>query len=51
VGARNADDAIVELAARLDCPWWLVSSDRALRARLGDAPVRIIGGGSFIREI
>src|SRR6187397_892463 len=44
VGSRNADDAIVELAAGFDRPWWLVSSDRGLRARLGVAPARIVGG-------
>ena len=36
VGSRNADDAIVDLSAGLDRPWWLVSSDRGLRARLVD---------------
>ena len=51
VGSRDADDAIVELTARLDRPWWLVSSDRGLRARLGDRPARIIGGGSFSQTI
>ena len=51
VGSRNADDAIVELAQAFDRPWWLVSSDRGLRERLGDAPERIIGGGSFVRTI
>ena len=53
VGSRNADDAIVELAAGFgfDRPWWLVSSDRGLRARLGVAPARIVGGGSFVRAL
>lgn len=51
VGSRDADDAIVELTADLDRPWWLVSSDRGLRARLGDRPARIVGGGSFSRAI
>jgi len=51
VGARVADDAIVELAAGFDRPWWLVSSDRGLRERLGDRPERVVGGGSFVREI
>jgi hypothetical protein len=49
VGARNADDAIVELAEGFDGPWWLVTSDRALRERVGGAPERILGGGSFVR--
>jgi hypothetical protein len=51
VGSRNADDAIVELAGRLERPWWLVTSDRGLRERVGDRPERIIGGGSFLGSI
>jgi hypothetical protein len=51
VGASNADDAIVELAPTLGSPWWLVTSDRALRERVGDGPDRVIGGGSFVRTI
>jgi len=51
VGARNADDAIVELAQGFDGPWWLVTTDRALRERVGDAPERIVGGGTFVRTI
>ena len=52
VGARgSADDKIVELAQGLDRPWALVTSDRGLRERVGDAPERIIGGGSFVRTI
>jgi hypothetical protein len=51
LGSPNADDAIVEVAAGLDDGWWLVSSDRGLRARLGDRPARVVGGGSFSREI
>jgi hypothetical protein len=51
VGSPNADDAIVELAATFDTPWWLVTSDRGLRERVADAPERVIGGGSFVRTI
>lgn len=51
ISSRNADDKIVELAAGLDRPWWLVTSDRGLRERVGDAPARVVGGGSFIRSI
>jgi hypothetical protein len=51
VGSRNADDAIVELTESLETPWWLVSSDGGLRERVGDAPERVIGGGSFVRTI
>jgi hypothetical protein len=51
VGSRNADDRIVELARSLDHPWWLVTSDRGLRERVGDAPERVVGGGTFVRSI
>jgi hypothetical protein len=51
VGSHNADDTIVELAAGVDRPWWLVTSDRGLRERVGDAPSRVVGGGSFVRSI
>ena len=51
VGSRNADDTIVEITATLDRPWWLVSSDRGLRVRLGDRPARVIGGGTFSQTI
>ena len=51
VGSPNADDKIVELSQHLGRVWWLVSSDRALRKRVGDAPDRIVGGGSFVRTI
>ena len=51
VGSPNADDAIVELGAGLEQTWWLVTSDRGLRGRVGDGPARVVGGGSFIRTI
>ena len=51
LGPNNADDAIVELAPQLASPWWLVTSDRGLRERVGDRPERVIGGGSFVRTI
>jgi hypothetical protein len=51
LGSRHADDAIVELAAGVDDPWWLVTSDRGLRDRVGGAPARVVGGGSFLRTI
>jgi len=46
-GARSADDVIAEL----DGPFWLATSDRALRERVGDKAERILGGGSFLREL
>jgi len=46
-GGRSADDVI----AGLDGPFWLATSDRALRERVGERADRLIGGGSFLREI
>ena len=43
-GSRSADDVI----AGLDGPFWLVSSDRGLRERVGDRAERVLGGGSFL---
>ena len=51
VGSPNADDAIVELAVGIDEPWWLVTSDRALRSHVRNEPERVIGGGSFVGMI
>jgi hypothetical protein len=46
-GQRSADDVI----AALDGPFTLVTSDRGLRERVGDGAERIVGGGSFLREL
>ena len=46
-GSRSADDVIAEL----DGPFVLVTSDRALRERVGDRAERFIGGGSFLGEL
>ena len=46
-GARSADDVIAELPG----PFWLATSDRVLRERVGERAERVIGGGSFLREI
>jgi hypothetical protein len=51
VGSAYADDAIVALADELDGDVWVVTSDRALRDRLGESTTRILGGGTFAREI
>jgi hypothetical protein len=45
-GGRKADDVIAELEG----PFWLVSSDRGLRERVGHRAEKIIGGGSFLRN-
>jgi hypothetical protein len=53
-GARSADDWIADEAARLAAeasPYWLVTSDRELRERAGQAAERIIGGGTFAQTI
>jgi hypothetical protein len=46
-----ADDWIARRAAALDEPYWLVTSDRGLRERAGGAADRVVGGGSFAREL
>ena len=46
-GRRTADDLIAEL----DGPFWLASSDRELRERVGRRAERFLGGGSFLTEL
>ena len=46
-GGRIADDVIAELPG----PFWLVSSDRELRERVGDRAEKLIGGGSFVKRL
>jgi len=49
-GAESADDWLIREAARLreaGEPFWLVTSDRALRAAAAEGAERVIGGGSF----
>jgi hypothetical protein len=50
-GEETADDRIAREAAELDVPYWLVTSDRALRDRAGGRAERVLGGGSFAREL
>jgi hypothetical protein len=50
-GAPHADDAIVEAASGAEGPVWVVTSDRALRDRLGGTAERLLGGGSFARDL
>jgi hypothetical protein len=47
---ESADDRIVREAAGLD-RYWLVTSDRELRRRAGERAERVVGGGSFVREL
>jgi hypothetical protein len=53
-GGESADDWLTREAGRLaeaGEPYWLVTSDRELRDRAGGAAEKVIGGGSFVREI
>lgn len=46
-GPRSADDVIAELEG----PFWLATSDRALRERVGRRAEKVLGGGSFLRDL
>ena len=50
-GEETADDRIAREAAQLDAPYWLVTSDRGLRERAGGRAERVVGGGSFARDL
>jgi hypothetical protein len=50
-GDETADDRIARKAAELQGPYWLVTSDRGLRERAAARAERVIGGGSFAREL
>lgn len=53
-GAVSADDQIAERAAQLRAegrPFWLVTSDRGLRSRAEAGAERVVGGGTFVREL
>lgn len=50
-GKESADDWIARRAAELVEPYVLVTSDRELRERAGGKAERVIGGGSFAREL
>jgi predicted RNA-binding protein with PIN domain len=53
-GPESADAWIARRAAELGArgePYWLVTSDRALRAEAGRHAERTIGGGSFAQEL
>ena len=53
-GDESADDWIARRAADLAAsgdPYWLVTSDRELRARAGDRAERIVGGGTFASRL
>lgn len=53
-GRESADDWLTREAARLAKAgetFWLVTSDRELRERAGRGAEKVIGGGSFVREL
>ena len=50
-GAETADDRIAREVTELDAPVWVVTSDRELRGRVEPYAERILGGGSFAREL
>jgi hypothetical protein len=50
-GEQTADDLIAQAAVEVEGPYWLVTSDRGLRQRAGTRAERVIGGGSFVREL
>ncbi|MBA3718162.1 MAG: hypothetical protein H0W87_08055 [Actinobacteria bacterium] len=47
---ETADEWLIREAARFS-PYWLVTSDRELRELAGRGAERVIGGGSFAREL
>ena len=50
-GAETADERLERLADDLAAdrrPYWLVTSDRALRAAAGRDAARVVGGGAFL---
>lgn len=53
-GHGSADDRLIEEASsrRADGPsFWLVTSDRALRAAAGVGADHVVGGGAFLAEL
>jgi hypothetical protein len=48
---ESGDDQIARLVRELQPPVWVVTSDRGLRERVRDHADRVIGGGSFAREL
>ena len=50
-GKETADDRIAREPRASSTGYWLVTSDRGLRERAGGRAERVIGGGSFLREL
>ena len=49
-GGESADDWLIREAPRYPGSW-LVTSDRALREAVGAHASRVVGGGSFLRQL
>ena len=50
-GAESADDRIAREVQRAEPPVWVVTSDRELRGRVAAHAERVVGGGSFARQL
>jgi predicted RNA-binding protein with PIN domain len=50
-GEETADDRIAREVTELEPPLWVVTSDRELRRRVEPYVDRVVGGGSFAREL
>jgi hypothetical protein len=50
-GDESADDRIAQQVQELTPPLWVVTSDRELRGRVAAHAERIVGGGSFARQL
>jgi rRNA-processing protein FCF1 len=50
-GVGTADDRIAREVRELSPPVWVVTSDRELRERVAEHVERIVGGGSFARQL
>ena len=50
-GSESADDRLAREVRELDGSVWVVTSDRELRERVSPYTERIVGGGSFAREL
>ena len=50
-GAETADDRIARQVREVEPPVWVATSDRELRRRVEPYAERVVGGGSFAREL
>jgi hypothetical protein len=50
-GTESADDRIAREVRELEPTLWVVTSDRELRERVRGSADRIVGGGTFAREL